>query len=122
MVCYVPVASFASHLSGYSGSYGRRLLEDIEKKLDQMAAPPPSKIIKALPVPEENSKKKRGGRRYVLQSCFPDRSQLIYDFCIERVRLRKRMRRPNCENCRTVYALEKKKRRTRLSIRPRVSA
>jgi hypothetical protein len=30
-----------------------------------MAAPPPSKVIKALPVPEENSKKKRGGRRYV---------------------------------------------------------
>jgi U4/U6 small nuclear ribonucleoprotein PRP31 len=30
-----------------------------------MAEPPPSKITKALPIPQETNRKKRGGRRYV---------------------------------------------------------
>ena len=45
------------------GSYGRKLLEDAEKKLEKLAEPPPSKITKALPVPIEGSKKRRGGKR-----------------------------------------------------------
>jgi len=45
------------------GSYGRMLLVEVERKLDKLAEPPPSKIIKALPVPDEGPKKRRGGRR-----------------------------------------------------------
>lgn len=45
------------------GSYGSRLRGEIEKRLDKLAEPPPSKVIKALPIPQENSKKRRGGRK-----------------------------------------------------------
>ena len=45
------------------GSYGRILLEDAERKLEKLAEPPPSKLTKALPVPVEGSKSRRGGKR-----------------------------------------------------------
>ncbi|KAH8928953.1 Nop domain-containing protein [Atractiella rhizophila] len=45
------------------GSYGYKLLEDIESKIEKLAAPPPTKIIKALPVPAEGKKARRGGKR-----------------------------------------------------------
>lgn len=45
------------------GSYGYKLLEDAEKKLEKLAEPPPAKLTKALPVPVEGSKKRRGGKR-----------------------------------------------------------
>ncbi|KDQ64691.1 hypothetical protein JAAARDRAFT_28331 [Jaapia argillacea MUCL 33604] len=46
-----------------SGDYGEELREKIEKQIDRLAAPPPSKIIKALPVPNDGPKKRRGGKR-----------------------------------------------------------
>jgi len=45
------------------GGYGDQLREKIEKHVDRLAAPPPSKIIKALPIPNDGPKKRRGGKR-----------------------------------------------------------
>lgn len=45
------------------GSYGSRLRAQVEKRIDQLAAPPPSKMTKALPIPDEGKKKRRGGKR-----------------------------------------------------------
>ena len=45
------------------GSYGSKLREKVEKRIDQLAAPPPSKMTKALPIPDEGKKKRRGGKR-----------------------------------------------------------
>eukprot|EP00052_Salpingoeca_macrocollata_P003402 m.35681 g.35681 ORF g.35681 m.35681 type:complete len:491 (-) comp13285_c0_seq1:33-1505(-) len=53
-------------------SYGKRgaepttgisLREEIEKKIDKAQEPPPAKVPKALPAPDDPVKKKRGGRR-----------------------------------------------------------
>jgi U4/U6 small nuclear ribonucleoprotein PRP31 len=45
------------------GSYGVKMLVDLEKKLEKLQEPPPSKVIKALPKPSEAPSKKRGGKR-----------------------------------------------------------
>lgn len=45
----------------YSNSVGFR--EDILKKLAKAQEPPPAKLQKALPAPDMNTKKKRGGKR-----------------------------------------------------------
>jgi U4/U6 small nuclear ribonucleoprotein PRP31 len=45
------------------GSFGEELRDKIEKHIDRLAAPPPSKVIKALPVPNDGPKKRRGGKR-----------------------------------------------------------
>ncbi|CCM03385.1 uncharacterized protein FIBRA_05515 [Fibroporia radiculosa] len=45
------------------GSYGEELRDKIEKHIDRLAAPPPSKIVKALPIPNDGPKKRRGGKR-----------------------------------------------------------
>ncbi|KAK2466357.1 hypothetical protein APHAL10511_001999 [Amanita phalloides] len=45
------------------GNYGRTLREQIEKHIDRLTAPPPSKVVKALPIPNDGAKKRRGGRR-----------------------------------------------------------
>ena len=47
----------------FIGSYGEQLREKIEKRIDQLAAPPPAKVTKALPIPNDGPKKRRGGRR-----------------------------------------------------------
>jgi U4/U6 small nuclear ribonucleoprotein PRP31 len=46
-----------------AGSYGDELREKIDKQIDRLAAPPPSKVTKALPIPNDGPKKRRGGRR-----------------------------------------------------------
>lgn len=57
------------------GSYGRTLLLDLEKKLEKLQEPPPSKVIKALPVPREGPTKRRGGKKCVfVASCAVYRS------------------------------------------------
>ncbi|CAH7671402.1 U4/U6 small nuclear ribonucleoprotein Prp31 [Phakopsora pachyrhizi] len=45
------------------GSYGSKLKEEIQLKLEKLAEPPPQKLTKALPVPSEGPKKRRGGKR-----------------------------------------------------------
>jgi len=45
------------------GTYGEILRDKIEKHIDRLAAPPPSKVIKALPLPNDGPKKRRGGKR-----------------------------------------------------------
>ena len=46
------------------GSVGRKLLEEVEKKIEKMQEPPPGKTVKALPIPDDGPKKRRGGKRY----------------------------------------------------------
>lgn len=45
------------------GSYGRKCLSEIQKKIEKMSEPPPNKMTKALPIPKETNRKKRGGKR-----------------------------------------------------------
>ncbi|KAF7794546.1 hypothetical protein EIP86_005680 [Pleurotus ostreatoroseus] len=45
------------------GAYGDELRDKIERHIDRLAAPPPSKITKALPIPNDGPKKRRGGKR-----------------------------------------------------------
>ena len=51
--------------SARDGSAGRKFLQDLQKRIEKMAEPPPNKMIKALPVPQETNRKKRGGKRLV---------------------------------------------------------
>lgn len=51
-----------------TGSYGEQLRDKIEKHIDRLAAPPPGKIVKALPIPNDGPKKRRGGKRSVIPS------------------------------------------------------
>lgn len=57
------VFSFLCILTNGVGVYGEELREKIEKHVDRLAAPPPNKIIKALPIPNDGPKKRRGGKR-----------------------------------------------------------
>ena len=62
----VSCQSLCFHLnlnSGNIGTYGESLRDKIEKHIDRLAAPPPSKVIKALPIPGDGPKKRRGGKR-----------------------------------------------------------
>jgi U4/U6 small nuclear ribonucleoprotein PRP31 len=45
------------------GSYGRKFREDADKQMERLIEPPPSKNVKALPVPDDGPKKRRAGRR-----------------------------------------------------------
>ncbi|KAH6915237.1 U4/U6 small nuclear ribonucleoprotein Prp31 [Coprinopsis sp. MPI-PUGE-AT-0042] len=45
------------------GNYGENLRDKVEKHIDRLAAPPPAKVIKALPIPNDGPKKRRGGKR-----------------------------------------------------------
>lgn len=45
------------------GSYGRKCTDELKKKIEKMAEPPPNKLAKALPIPQETNRKKRGGKR-----------------------------------------------------------
>lgn len=49
--------------SSRDGEAGRKLLGELQKKIQKMAEPPPNKMVKALPVPQETNRKKRGGKR-----------------------------------------------------------
>lgn len=57
-------ARMDANASARDGSYGKKLREELEKKLEKLQEPPPAKMTKALPVPKEGGKKnRRGGRR-----------------------------------------------------------
>jgi U4/U6 small nuclear ribonucleoprotein PRP31 len=45
------------------GSFGRKCLAELTKRIEKMAEPPPNKMTKALPIPQETNRKKRGGKR-----------------------------------------------------------
>eukprot|EP01043_Picozoa_sp_COSAG02_P023151 COSAG02_NODE_1228_length_13776_cov_5.546864_6_plen_511_part_00 len=47
-----------------AGDAGQNFREDILKRIEKLQEPPPPKQQKALPIPGEGSKKKRGGKRY----------------------------------------------------------
>lgn len=46
------------------GTYGAQLRQELTTKIDKLLEPPPAKMAKSLPVPQEGgNKKRRGGRR-----------------------------------------------------------
>lgn len=45
------------------GEAGQKFRNDIDQKIEKLQEPPPTKVIKALPVPDEGPKKRRGGKR-----------------------------------------------------------
>ncbi|KAI8992510.1 hypothetical protein BDB01DRAFT_778683 [Pilobolus umbonatus] len=45
------------------GEQGRRMREEVDSKIEKLQEAPPSKVVKALPVPDEGPKKRRGGKR-----------------------------------------------------------
>lgn len=49
--------------SSRDGSFGRKMHAELSKRIEKMAEPPPSKLTKALPIPQETARKKRGGKR-----------------------------------------------------------
>ena len=46
-----------------SGDYGEELRDKIERHLDRLTAPPPTKVPKPLAIPNDGPKKRRGGKR-----------------------------------------------------------
>ncbi|GMM33513.1 U4/U6-U5 snRNP complex subunit [Saccharomycopsis crataegensis] len=50
--------------SNSDGSFGIKTLEEIQKKLEKLMAPPDNVGPKALPIPIDKTSKKRGGRRF----------------------------------------------------------
>lgn len=59
---YLCLGAYRLHLLG---TFGEGLRDKIEKRIDRLAAPPPSKVVKALPIPGDGPKKRRGGKRCV---------------------------------------------------------
>jgi len=52
-----------SNAGDKSGDTGRRLKEEIQKKIEKLQEAPPTKQAKPLPAPDDRPKKKRGGKR-----------------------------------------------------------
>ncbi|KAI8066809.1 hypothetical protein BC940DRAFT_239600, partial [Gongronella butleri] len=53
------------------GSVGQKFRDEIDQKLEKLQEPPPVKNIKALPVPDEGPKKRRGGKRQATRPKWP---------------------------------------------------
>jgi U4/U6 small nuclear ribonucleoprotein PRP31 len=51
--------------SSPDGSFGEEMMEKLEREMERLARPAPSKVIKALPRPDEEKKARRGGKRCV---------------------------------------------------------
>lgn len=49
--------------SRQDGSYGLECLAEVHARIEQLTAPPPAKLVKALPIPNAYKKARRGGRR-----------------------------------------------------------
>lgn len=49
-----------------AGETGKRMREEIKAKIEKLQEPPPAKTIKPLPAPDQEVKKKRGGKRHRL--------------------------------------------------------
>ncbi|OAD67835.1 hypothetical protein PHYBLDRAFT_23225 [Phycomyces blakesleeanus NRRL 1555(-)] len=60
--CVLAARIDAQHEST-DGEQGRKFREDIDHKVEKMQEAAPHKITKALPIPDEGPKKRRGGRR-----------------------------------------------------------
>lgn len=50
--------------SSPDGAEGKKILEQIETRLEKVQAPQQQRIVKALPKPEEKKSKKRGGKKF----------------------------------------------------------
>lgn len=52
------------------GKVGMNLRAEVESKFDKWQEPPPVKQVKPLPAPIDQARKKRGGRRLVIERSF----------------------------------------------------
>lgn len=76
------------------GSYGNKCWDELSKKIGKMAEPPPNKMTKALPIPQETTRKKRGGKRYVTDSHLNPQEETL-TFSVGHVSRRRHMLRPS---------------------------
>lgn len=71
MICSILKLASSFHLQVFANSnhlllrFITELREDIEKKLDKAMEPPPAKLAKPLPAPDDLPGKRRGGKRCV---------------------------------------------------------
>jgi hypothetical protein len=84
------------------GQYGEELREKIEKHIDRLAAPPPSKVTKALPIPNDGPKKRRGGKRcaYLIVLKFAVHANLRISSSPVLAKQKKLTLKPSCASCR----------------------
>lgn len=70
--CSKPRVALASRVDcareSRDGTLGQRFRDEITRKIDLMLQPPPGKSSKALPIPDEGPKKRRGGKKYDFQN------------------------------------------------------
>ena len=59
-----PHPNYPEPLQDPSGTAGREMKEEMLKKIEKWQEPPPAKTGKVLPRPDEEVKKRRGGKRY----------------------------------------------------------
>lgn len=52
--------------SSPDGAFGEEMVDKLEREFERLARPAPKKVIKALPRPDEDKKKRRGGKRSVV--------------------------------------------------------
>lgn len=45
------------------GQFGEEMVDKLEREFERLARPAPKKVVKALPRPDEQKKKRRGGKR-----------------------------------------------------------
>lgn len=57
------VDSYASSSEKISANHGEKIRQEIEEKIEKWQEPPKARTKKALPVPEEKKRSKRGGKR-----------------------------------------------------------
>lgn len=76
VVLLARIDSYSSHnsttngtVTGIDNSQGVRMRREIEEKIDKFHEAPKARTKKALPVPEEKSKKRRGGGMFVIYTC-----------------------------------------------------
>ncbi|KAJ3158708.1 U4/U6 small nuclear ribonucleoprotein Prp31 [Geranomyces michiganensis] len=58
------VARMDHNRSSTDGAHGLKLREEVQAKINDSQKPPPGKSIKALPIPDEGPKKRRGGKKF----------------------------------------------------------
>jgi U4/U6 small nuclear ribonucleoprotein PRP31 len=64
---YIKIVTLAARVDSYQndrqGDIGNKFRLEIEDKIEKLEAPPKARTKKALPIPEEKKRNKRGGKR-----------------------------------------------------------
>ena len=60
------LARMDAYSNNLDNSAGRSMKDEVLKKIDKLSEPPPVKGVKALPIPQESRKKRRGGGIFII--------------------------------------------------------